>query len=168
MAIVQMTVITSNKPYSIWLSGKDQREWHFKELTIEMTGFKWYPTTILVWTAANYVVRPPYAWGVADRLGRQVEIRSVPIVKGRHQHQTIQTLEVLFADQHQACVHTCFGHISLFLQVLSVYTFNYSFPPVLQLDYIKLSWGGAEKQVMERLKGNLNANKTGKTRCSRW
>ena len=168
MAIVRMAVITSNEPHSIWLSGKDQREWHFKELTIEMTGFKWYPTTILVRTAANYVARPPCAWGVADRLGRQAEIRSVPIVKGCHRRQTIQTSEVLFVDRHQACVYTCFGHVALFLQVLSVYTFNYSFPPVLQLDYIKVSWGRAEEQVMERLEGNLDANKTGKTRCSRW
>jgi hypothetical protein len=29
--------------------------------------------------------------------------------------------------------------------------------PYYKLDYIKLSWGGAEEQEMERLEGNLNA-----------
>jgi hypothetical protein len=29
--------------------------------------------------------------------------------------------------------------------------------PYYKLDYIKLSWGGAEKQAIERLEGNPNA-----------
>lgn len=45
----------------------------------------------------------------------------------------------------------CSSKFSLFMSLVIV------LHPYYKLDYIKLSWGGAEEQVIERLEGNLNA-----------